>query len=114
MDLSAGGFFEKWFQEMQTEERGNETGKEGEPAQGMFLSRLLPWVVVVESLSRDSCDPMDCSLPATSVHGILQANILEWVAISFSRGSPQSKNRTQVSCIVGRFFTIWATREARG
>ena len=51
------------------------------------------------------CDPMDCSLPASSVHGILQARILEWVAISFSRGS-QSRDPTQVSHIAGRFFTF--------
>ena len=44
--------------------------------------------------------------------GILQARILEWVAISFSKGSSQPRNRTQVSCIAGRFFTDWATREA--
>ena len=60
----------------------------------------------------DSCDPMDCSLPGSSVHGILQARILEWVAISFSRGSSQPWNRTHVSCIAGRFFTDWARREA--
>ena len=53
----------------------------------------------------DSCDPMVCSLPGSSVHGILQARILEWVAISFSRGSSQSRNQTHVSCIAGRFFT---------
>ena len=51
------------------------------------------------------CDPMDCSPPGSSVHGILQARILEWVAISFSRGSSQPRDRTQVSCIAGRFFT---------
>ena len=60
------------------------------------------------------CDPMDCSLPGSSVCGILQARVLEWVAISFSRGSSQSRNWTQISCIAGRFFTIWATREAHG
>ena len=58
------------------------------------------------------CDPMDCSLPGSSVYGILQARVLEWVAISFSSGSSQSRNWTQISCIAGRFFTIWATREA--
>ena len=47
---------------------------------------------------------MDCSLPGSSVHGIFQARILEWVAISFSRGSSQPRDRTQVSCIVGRRF----------
>ena len=70
----------------------------------------------------DSCDPMDCIPPGSSVHGILQARILEWVAISFSRGSSRprnssqdfsrSRNQTQVSCIAGRFSTDWATREA--
>ena len=55
---------------------------------------------------------MDCSLPSSSVHGILQARILEWVAIPFSRGSSQPRDRTQVSCIAGGFFTTWTTREA--
>ena len=55
---------------------------------------------------------MDRRAWQATVHGILQARILEWVAISFSRGSSQPRNRTQVSCIVGRFFTNWAKREA--
>ena len=55
---------------------------------------------------------MDCSPPGSSVHGILQARILEWVAISFSRGSSQPRDQTQISCTAGRFLTIWATREA--
>ena len=49
----------------------------------------------------DSCDPMDCSLPDSSVHGILQARILEWIAISFSRGFSWPRNWTWVSCIAG-------------
>ena len=57
------------------------------------------------------CDPMDCSPPGASIHGIFQARVLEWVAISFSRGSSPPRNRTQVSCIIGRRFTVWATRE---
>ena len=57
-------------------------------------------------------DPMDCSLPGSSVHEILQARILEWVAISFSRGSSQPRDQTRVSCIGGRRFNLWATREA--
>ena len=52
------------------------------------------------------CDPMDCSLPGSSVHGIFQARVLEWIAISFSRGSSQPKDRTQVSRIVDRRFTV--------
>ena len=58
------------------------------------------------------CDPMDCNPPGSSVHEIFQARILEWVAISFSRGSSQPRYQTQVSCTAGRFFTNWATREA--
>ena len=56
--------------------------------------------------------PMDCSPPGSSVHGILQARILEWVAIPFSRGSSRPRDGTWVSCIAGRFFTVWTTREA--
>ena len=59
------------------------------------------------------CYPMDCSLPGSSVHGIFQARILEWVAISFSRRSSQPRDQTQVSCVVGRCFTIWATGEVQ-
>ena len=54
------------------------------------------------------CDPMNCSLPGFPVHGILQARILEWTAIPFSRGSSRPRDRTLVSCIAGRFFTVWA------
>ena len=56
---------------------------------------------------------MDCRSPGSSVHGISQARILEWVAISFSRASSQPRNRTRVSHTAGRLFTMWATREAR-
>ena len=52
------------------------------------------------------CDPMDCNLPGSSVHGIFQVGVLEWVAIFFSRGSSRPKDGTQVSRIVGRRFTI--------
>ena len=55
---------------------------------------------------------MDCSLVGSSVHGIFQARILEWVAVSFSSGSALPRDQTQVSHNTGRFFTIWATREA--
>ena len=64
----------------------------------------------VKSLSHvQLCNPMDCSLPRSSVHGIFQARVLEWVAISFSRGSAWPRDRTQISHIAGRRFTIWAT-----
>ena len=58
------------------------------------------------------CDPMDYSPSGSSVHGILQARILEWVAMPSSRGSSQPRNQTWVSGTAGRLFTIWATREA--
>ena len=59
-------------------------------------------------------DSMDCSPQGSSVHGILQARIVEWVATSFSRGSSWPRDQTWVSCIAGRFFTASATREALG
>ena len=68
--------------------------------------------IVSHSVVSDSWHPMDCSPPGSSVHGISQARILEWVAISFSRGSSWSRDRSQVSCIAGRFFTVWTTGEA--
>ena len=52
------------------------------------------------------CDPVDCSLPGSSVHGILQTRVLEWVAISFSRGSSQARDRIRVSHIGGRYFNL--------
>ena len=64
------------------------------------------------SVMSDSLRPMDCSPPGSSIHGIHQARILEWVAISFSRGSSQPRDWTQVSHIAGRCFNLWATREA--
>ena len=62
--------------------------------------------VLVAQLCLTLCCPMDCSLQGSSVEGILQERILGWGAISFSTGSSQPWDGTQVSCIVGRFFTI--------
>ena len=58
------------------------------------------------------CDAMDCSPPGSSVHGILQARMVEWVAMPSSSGSSQPGCQTRISQITGRFFTMWATREA--
>ena len=58
------------------------------------------------------CDPMDCSPPGSSVHGILLARILEWVAVTIL-GSSRPRGQTRVFCFAGRFFTVWATREAQ-
>ena len=69
--------------------------------------------VCVTQLCPTLCNPVDCSLPGFSVHGILQARTLEWVAVYFSRGFSKPRDWTQVSCLAGRLFTISATREAR-
>ena len=58
------------------------------------------------------CDPMICSLPGSSVHGLFQARVLEWISISFSRGSSLPRDWTEVSNVVCRCVTIRATREA--
>ena len=76
--------------------------------------RLLSFVLCLVAPSCPTlCKLMNCSPPGSSVHGILQARILEWVSMPSSRGSSQFGNRTQVSRIAGGFFTMWATREAR-
>ena len=69
--------------------------------------------MLVAQLCPTLCNPIDYSPPDSSVHGILQARPLEWVAIPFSRGYSWLRDWTQVSCISGRFFTVWATRKAR-
>ena len=66
----------------------------------------------VTQLCPSLCNPLDCNLPGSSVHGVFQAGVQEWVAISFSRGSFQSRDWTWVSCIAGRLFTVWSSREA--
>ena len=63
-------------------------------------------VCVTRSAVSDSLDSIDCSSPGSSVHGILQARILQWVAISSSRGSSQPRDQTQVSCTANRLFTV--------
>jgi len=66
------------------------------------------WYVLVAQSCLTLCHPMDCSLPGSSVHGILQARILECVAIPFSRDSFLPRDWIQFSYISGRFFTMWA------
>jgi len=69
-----------------------------------------PFVCVLVAQSCPTlCDPADCSLSGFSVHGILQARILEGIAIPFSRGTSPPGNRTLIFCIPGRFLTVWAT-----
>ena len=68
--------------------------------------------MLVDQLSPTLCDPLDCSPPGSSVRGIPQARILEWVSMPSSRGSSWPREWKKVSCIIGGFFTVWATREA--
>ena len=77
-----------------------------------FVSKLclLTLKVKVTQLRLTLCTPMDYSTPSSSVHGVLQARILEWVATLFSRGSSWPRDRTQVTHITSRFFTVWATQ----
>ena len=84
-----------------------------------FWLSIFPWNIKLKKVKTEVtqscptlCNPMDCSLPGSSLHGILQARVLEWVDISFSRGSSRSKDQTQVSHIPGRHFNLWATRDS--
>ena len=83
------------------------------PSHKGSLGICLKWSEIAQSCPT-LCDPVDYRPPASSVHGISQARILEWGAISFSRGSSWPRDRTWVSCIAGRLFNLWATREAPG
>ena len=75
---------------------------------GRFFTVWAFCCLVIQS-SLSLCNPVDCIPPGFSVHGILWARILKWVVMPLSRGSFQPRDQTQVSCIAGRFFTIWAT-----
>ena len=77
----------------------------------LFGKRIWKRSVLVTQPCLTLWDPLDYSLSGSSVHGILQAKILEWVSISFSRGSFWPRDRTWVSHFAGRLFTVWATRE---
>ena len=83
--------------------------EERHPTQRKYPMNEVKWSEVAQSCPT-LCDPMDYSLTGSSVHGILQARILEWVATSFSRGSSLPKYQTWVSHIGGRHFNLWATQ----
>ena len=76
-----------------------------------YSNNLVPVKISVQ-LCLTLCNPVDCSPSGSSVYGILQARILEWVAIPFSRGSSWPRDQIWVSHIPGSFFTVWATRES--
>ena len=108
--LRAGGkFSHRWF------------GETGRLFLWIFykwsLKALISYCVCAACLVGQSCltlcDSVDYSPPGFSVHEILQARILEWAAIPFSRGSSPPRDWTGIYCIAGRFFIIWATREAQ-
>ena len=88
--LSSSGFLEQW----------------GQMGKGKVK-------VLISQSCLTLCDPMDCSPPGSSVHGTLQARILEWVSIPFSRGSSQSKDRTQASC-TGRWILYHLSHQDKG
>ena len=77
----------------------------------MLYNGEVKWSEVAQ-LCPTLCDSVNCSLPGSSIHGIFQAGVLEWDAISLSRGSSWPRDQTQASRTVGRRFTVWATREA--
>ena len=86
------------------------TGSPGNSPKYMFLfSCCCSWVI---KSCLTLCDPMDYSPPGSSVHGISQARILKWVAISYSRGSYPPKDQTHISCIARRILYHWAIEEA--
>ena len=86
-------------------------------ARNSFYSKTIKYAhckgkVLVAQLCPTLCDPMTCNPPGSSVHGVFQVRILEWVAVPFSRWSSRPRDQTWVSCIAGRFFTVWASRGA--
>ena len=90
--------------------------RESKRAEERWLNQYLAKVKKVKALVTQMCltlcDPMDCSPPGSSLQKILQARTLTWITIPFSRGSFRLRYWTQVSCIVGRLFTNWASKEA--
>ena len=101
-----------WHCSMLSKDRANKQNLKPKEVDSFFLC----WIVLKESESEVAqscltlCNPMDCRFPGSSVHGILQTRVLKWVAISFSRGSSQPRDRAWVARIAGSCFTIWATR----
>ena len=107
-------WFTKWETGIQTLIWGcGEVENSGEWAINLKKELYICVCVLFTKSCLTLCDPMNWSPSGSSVHEISKARILEWVAIPFSRGSLWPRDWTQVSCIAGRFFTNWATREAQ-
>ena len=110
MNQTAWSCFISWVQH-----RENQTEPASSKAARFHLFFFLCTLAKLLQSCQTLCDPMDSSWPGSSVHGILQARILEWVAIPSSKGSFWPRNRTHISyisCIAGGFFTHWTTWEA--
>ena len=84
----------------------------GKPDLSISLPQIITHHKCISVSHSVGSNSLDCSWPGSSAHGILQARMLEWVAMPFSRGSSWPRDWTWVSCVAGRFLTIWATREA--
>ena len=93
---------------VQRKDSGREDFRSGQHCRGSHKGGCAAFSHTVVA---DACDPADCGPPGSSVHGSLQARILEGVARPSSRGSSRPRDRTQFSSIAGGFFTVWATRE---
>ena len=94
---------------------GSEFPNQGSNAGSWQWKRWGPTTSMHAQLLRScptSCDPMDCSPPGSSVHGILQTRIVEWLVMPSARGSSQPRDQPLVSCTAGGFFIYWATWEA--
>ena len=86
---------------------------ENKELKATLFSSICESEVLVTRSGPTLCDPVDCSPPGSYVQGILQARVLEWVTIPYSRGPSRPRDLNRVSCIAWRFFPTWATREAQ-
>ena len=91
-----------------------QSGTKSDALTAHTLDEVVKWRSEVAQSCPTLWDPIDCSLPGSSVYGIFQAIVLKWIVIYFSRGSSRPRARTQVSHIVDRGFTVSATREVIG
>ena len=95
-----------------TYNHAEERSRMHEKMQNQTASGCQPNVCICAQLCLTLCDSMDCSLPGSTVHGIFQARILEWVAVSFSRGPSWPRDQTHIVCISKWILYHWVTREA--
>ena len=121
--LGGGKLQHFWAEETSSQRRGNnESGESNGNQSDVYRATNLAkvettdfvrvYVCYITQSCLTLCDPMDCSPPGSSLHGIFQAEALEWVAISFSRGSSQPGDQTWVFHITSRFSSIWGIRKA--